>query len=58
MGRETGKDRMSMKAERNTSRGRFKRGSLTMGVAIECDLSADNYLTHKHEKLRTGLKNK
>ncbi|GAH59495.1 unnamed protein product, partial [marine sediment metagenome] len=41
MGRETGKDRMSIKVEKATSRGRFKRDSLTMGVVIGCDFTAD-----------------
>ena len=32
-----------MDVERITSRGRFREGSLTLGTAIECDLTADNY---------------
>jgi len=55
-GRETGKDRISMKIDRNTSRGRFKKGSLTMDAAIECALTADNYSTHKHEKVKNRFR--
>ena len=39
MGRETGKDRMSIKADRITSKGRLRKGFLTMGAAIECALT-------------------
>lgn len=55
-GRKTGKERMSMKAERTTSKGRFKKGSLTMDAAIECALTADNYSTHKHEKVKNRFR--
>lgn len=56
MGRETGKDKISMKAERMTSRGRFKKGSLAMGASIEYALTANNYSTRKHEKLKNRFK--
>lgn len=44
MDRKTGRDRISMKAERITSRGRFRKGPLTMGAAIECPLTVDDRL--------------
>jgi len=58
MGRETGKDKMSIKAERITSRGRFSRGSLTMSTVIESALSTGNYSTHKHKKVKNRFKYK
>ena len=45
-----------MEAERITSKGRFSRGSLTMGAAIESALSTDNSSTHKHEKVNNRFK--
>ncbi|GAH68206.1 unnamed protein product [marine sediment metagenome] len=34
-GKETGKDRTSIKVERVTSRGRFRKGSLTFGEVMQ-----------------------
>jgi len=48
--RETGKDRMSIKMESMISKGRFRKGSLTMDAGIECPLTADNYLSIKKRK--------
>jgi len=56
MGREIGKDKMIMKKESITSRGRFRNGSLTMGASIEYALTADNYSTHKHEKAKNRFR--
>jgi len=49
-GKETAKERMSIKVERVESRGRFKTGSLTMGVVIGYGFIPDNYSTYKQGK--------
>jgi len=40
-----------MKKESIASKEHFSKGSLTMGAAIECDLTVDNYSIHKYEKV-------
>ena len=52
MGRKTGTERIIIKVESMISRGRFSKGSLIMGAVIGCDFTADNYSTHKHEKVK------
>jgi len=54
--REIGMDRISIKMENMTSRGRFNRGSMTMGKVIGCDFNADNYSTYKHKKVKNLFK--
>jgi hypothetical protein len=58
MGRKTGKERISIKVESTISRGRFRKGSLDLDSDIECDFTADNYSTHKHEKRKSQFRKK
>ena len=47
---------ISIVVESNTSSGRFRKGSLTMGLAMKCDLAMDNSSTHKHKKVNNRFK--
>jgi len=47
---------LSIRAESITSRGRINKGPLNLDSDIECNLTADNYSTHKHEKAKIRFK--